>query len=75
MSNKAQKVERGGEVQPDNKDKGSDADVQRHKYGIPEGASRDGTASEQREHEEGTEHQVTDALGGPPLADDGSKPG
>jgi hypothetical protein len=40
MSNKPQKVERGGEVQPDKKDKGSDANIQRDKYGIPEGASR-----------------------------------
>ena len=38
--NKPQKVERGGEVQPDKKDKHSDANIQRDKYGIPEGASR-----------------------------------
>jgi hypothetical protein len=37
--NKPEKVERGGEVQPDKKDKGSDANIQRDKYGIPEGAS------------------------------------
>src|SRR5688500_1876637 len=33
MSNKLRKEERRGEVQPDNKDKGADADIKRHKYG------------------------------------------
>ena len=32
------KVERGGEVQPDTKDKGSDADKARHEQGIPASA-------------------------------------
>lgn len=76
MSNKLQKVERGGEVQPDNRDKGSDADVKRHKYGIPESASRKAPASEQEEHEGATEDQVTDtpAPAGP-LYDDEPKQG
>jgi hypothetical protein len=50
MSNKLRKVERGGEVQPDKKDKGSDADIKRHEYGIPEDASREGAASEHEGH-------------------------
>jgi hypothetical protein len=39
MSNKLQKVERGGEVQPDKEDKGSDANVKRDEYGILESVS------------------------------------
>ena len=33
----ATKVKRGGEVLPDSPNKGSDADRNRHVYGIPEG--------------------------------------
>ena len=33
------KVQRGGEVQPDTPNKGSDADQRRHEYGIPEDVS------------------------------------
>jgi hypothetical protein len=47
MSNKPQKVERGGEVQPDRKDKGSDANIRRDKYGIPEGGSREADQPDQ----------------------------
>jgi hypothetical protein len=59
MSNKLQKVEHGGEVQPDRKDKGSDADIKRHKYGIPEDASRESAASEHEGHDDAAADQVT----------------
>jgi hypothetical protein len=36
MSNKPERVERGGEVRPDTPDKGSTADTKRHVQGIPE---------------------------------------
>ena len=40
MSEKPTKVERGGEVQPDNPDKGTDADKARHEAGLPEESVR-----------------------------------
>lgn len=39
-SNKIHKVERGGEVQPDRTNEGSDASIRRDEYGILAGVSR-----------------------------------
>ena len=38
MTNKPERVERGGEARPDTPDKGSDADTKRQVLGIPEEA-------------------------------------
>ena len=47
------KVQRGGEVQPDTPNKGSDADRNRHTYGIPEGVPTKGNGPGQPNQEQG----------------------
>jgi hypothetical protein len=54
-SSRLRKVERGGEVQPDEKDKGSDPNVRRHKYGVPKGAARQSDLAEEDEGQRATE--------------------
>ena len=51
MANKTQTVQRGGEVQPESADQGSDADKKRHRYGVPEDASPAAPSDQQAERE------------------------
>ena len=44
----ATKVQRGGEVEPDTSNKGSDADRNRHTYGLPEGVPSTADGPEKR---------------------------